>query len=195
MHAAIDNGVTFFDNAWDYHEGRSEEVMGKALDGRSDLYAAAIVLFEMLTGEKAFSGDLPVNVAFQHVHEDVPKVSSKVAGTPKVLDEIVSAAGARDPDLRPTDAAEFRSLLAGARSRLSDQQLDRRLGTAHAGTDGSGRSASTCPFITMRRPRVTSAMSPYLSLCIPDDRVAIHPPSVECVKLSGKCPSVQPVRV
>ena len=38
MHAAIDEGVTFFDNAWDYHEGRSEEIMGKALatGGRRD---------------------------------------------------------------------------------------------------------------------------------------------------------------
>src|SRR5664279_1591688 len=31
MHAAIDEGVTFFDNAWDYQDGHSEEVMGKAL--------------------------------------------------------------------------------------------------------------------------------------------------------------------
>ena len=31
MHAALDGGMTFFDNAWDYHDGHSEEVMGKAL--------------------------------------------------------------------------------------------------------------------------------------------------------------------
>src|SRR5204862_1449673 len=31
MHAAIDDGLTFFDNAWDYHDGHSEEVMGKAI--------------------------------------------------------------------------------------------------------------------------------------------------------------------
>jgi aryl-alcohol dehydrogenase-like predicted oxidoreductase len=38
MHAAIDEGMTFFDNAWDYHDGRSEEIMGRALamDKRRD---------------------------------------------------------------------------------------------------------------------------------------------------------------
>src|ERR1700730_16965501 len=33
MHAAIDHGLTFFDNAWDYHDGGSEEIMGKGLAG------------------------------------------------------------------------------------------------------------------------------------------------------------------
>jgi uncharacterized protein len=36
MHAALDEGVSFFDNAWDYHDGRSEELMGRGLEGRRD---------------------------------------------------------------------------------------------------------------------------------------------------------------
>jgi aryl-alcohol dehydrogenase-like predicted oxidoreductase len=36
VHHAIDAGITFMDNAWEYHDGRSEEVMGRALDGRRD---------------------------------------------------------------------------------------------------------------------------------------------------------------
>ena len=38
MHAAIDEGITFFDNAWEYHDGRSEELMGRALaqDGKRE---------------------------------------------------------------------------------------------------------------------------------------------------------------
>lgn len=36
VHEAVDNGITFLDNAWDYHDGRAEELMGQALKGRRD---------------------------------------------------------------------------------------------------------------------------------------------------------------
>jgi hypothetical protein len=36
VHEAVDNGITFMDNAWEYHDGKSEELMGKALEGRRD---------------------------------------------------------------------------------------------------------------------------------------------------------------
>ena len=57
---------------------------------------------------------------------------------------------------------------------------------------GSGRITSTLPGCTTRTPRVISLMSPYLSDCMPEDRVATQPPSVLWVKLSGKWPRVQP---
>ena len=57
---------------------------------------------------------------------------------------------------------------------------------------GTGRVTSTPAGVTTRTARVRSAMSPYLSDCIPDERVAIQPPRVECAKLSGKWPAVQP---
>lgn len=36
LHMALDEGITFWDNAWDYHEGRSEDLMGRALQGKRD---------------------------------------------------------------------------------------------------------------------------------------------------------------
>ena len=79
---------------------------------RSDVYAAGLMLFEMLTGTKAFTGDTPIHVAYQHVHGGVPAPSSRFAGLPPALDDLVAVATARDPDERPADAGEFLDLRA-----------------------------------------------------------------------------------
>src|SRR6202020_2247381 len=84
-----------------------EQVTGAPSDQRSDVYAAGIVLFEMLTGRQPFSGDTPLAVAYAHVNSDVPVVSSLVGGIPPTVDQLVRAATSRDPQVRPTNAGVF----------------------------------------------------------------------------------------
>jgi eukaryotic-like serine/threonine-protein kinase len=84
-----------------------EQVTGAPSDARSDVYAAGIVLFEMLTSRQPFTGDTPLTVAYMHVNSDVPPVSSLVGGIPQGVDQLVRAATSRDPQQRPTDAGVF----------------------------------------------------------------------------------------
>ena len=78
-------------------------VDGKA-DARSDVYAAGVLVYEMLTGRKPHEGDTPIQVAYKHVHEDVPAPSAEIPGIPEYVDALVARATARDRGLRPADA-------------------------------------------------------------------------------------------
>jgi serine/threonine-protein kinase len=77
-------------------EGRS--------DARADVYAAGVILYELLTGSKPHQGESPIQVAYKHVHEDVPAPSSGAPGIPAYVDALVSRATARDREQRPADA-------------------------------------------------------------------------------------------
>ncbi|MDO8645080.1 MAG: Stk1 family PASTA domain-containing Ser/Thr kinase [Candidatus Planktophila sp.] len=84
-----------------------EQVQRGIADARSDVYAVGIIAFEMLTGEKPFLGDTPIQIAYMHVNEDIPSLRSRRKEIPQALDELISRATNRDPDLRPRNAGIF----------------------------------------------------------------------------------------
>ncbi len=129
-----------------------EQVERGIADARSDVYAAGLLLFEMLAGSKAFIGDSPIHVAYQHVHSEVPMPSSRVNTVPAELDRLVARASARDPDNRPRDANELLAEVRRARQGLSPAELDLR----PAGASGAAAVSLT---IALPRTEVVPALA------------------------------------
>ena len=101
-----------------------ELVLRGACDARSDVYSAGIMLFELLTGRKPYTGGSPVEIAHRHVTERVPPPSRFVPGLDPALDALVAEACAREPNHRPADAAAMRVRLRTIYANLSDAVLD-----------------------------------------------------------------------
>ncbi|WP_030145022.1 Stk1 family PASTA domain-containing Ser/Thr kinase [Spirillospora albida] len=103
-----------------------EQVLNGTADIRSDVYAAGIMLYEMLTGEPPHRGDTPLAVAYKHVNETVPPPSAAVPGLPHQVDALVTRATSRDPDHRQQDANRFLAEVAEVFGGLP-RDFDRRL--------------------------------------------------------------------
>lgn len=99
-----------------------EQVSRGIADPRSDVYSLAVTAFEMFTGEKPFSGDEPIQIAYMHVNSRVPKMSAIASNIPAPLDELIYRATSSDPDKRPRDAVEFHSELTKISISLDPKQ-------------------------------------------------------------------------
>ena len=98
----------------------SPEQVEKGLsDERSDVYAAGVLLFELLTGSPPHSGTTDYMLAHKHVTDDVPPPSTVVAGIPPALDALVVAATRRDPAARLRDGGAFLAGLLALKPELA----------------------------------------------------------------------------
>lgn len=92
-----------------------EQLRGETVDGRSDLWALGVVLYEMITGSNPFRSDQIEATIFKILNEDPPRLTGVRAETPAWLEEIVSKLLAKSPDKRYSSAEELlRDLVAGA---------------------------------------------------------------------------------
>ncbi|MEW6040761.1 MAG: CHASE2 domain-containing protein [Elusimicrobiota bacterium] len=84
-----------------------EQISGKKVDGRSDLYSLGVMLYEMLTGEKPFGGDSIAALLYQISNEPTPDPRKVRPELPECLVNVVFKATAKNPDERYQKGTEF----------------------------------------------------------------------------------------
>jgi len=122
-----------------------EQVLGQAVDGRSDLYSLGVVLYEMISGQLPFEGDSDFETMRAHLDKEPRPLADLVNGIPDALQECVSRALARDSGERFATAREFSQAL---RSAAGAERPGRK-----AGADSQTlRAADPTESLTAERP-------------------------------------------
>jgi serine/threonine protein kinase len=85
-----------------------EQVRGTALDARTDIYSAGVLLYQMLTGAHLFEGDTAVEVALHHLNTPPPALPEHLANYQRLLDKLLQ----KDRDARYRNADEVLGFLA-----------------------------------------------------------------------------------
>ena len=105
------------------HYMAPEQAMGKTLDGRADIYAVGVMLYECLVGFPPFDGLDGYSVGYKHVHEKPVAVTEVDSNVPQPLADIVMRCLAKDPAARPQRGHELADLLLEFLHATGDRAL------------------------------------------------------------------------
>ncbi|MGP9681554.1 Stk1 family PASTA domain-containing Ser/Thr kinase [Brachybacterium sp. AOP3-A1-3] len=160
-----------------------EQARGQLVDARSDIYSAACVMYEMMTGRPPFTGDTPVSIAYQHVREEPQPPSAYNPAITPALDAVILTGLAKDREERYPSAVAFSrdiatvvggrapALVAGAVPSGTDADATTVLGPvddatealpamAGVGAVGAGAGAAA-NWSTDRTPAVTGGLAAH----------------------------------
>ncbi len=144
-----------------------EQLAGKKVDGRSDLYSLGVMLFQMLAGVLPFRGDSMAELMYKIANEEAPDIRVIRSDLSENLADLVALSLSKRPETRYQDgdqfAADLRAVMVGmpgssAFVRLPDGQLSRASGVAPLSSAAAPLSSSAAPTandktVVMSKPR------------------------------------------
>jgi serine/threonine-protein kinase len=120
-----------------------EQAQAKTVDPRSDIFSFGLVLYEMLTGQKAFSGDSALSTLSSILRDEAKPIGELVEGVPPELEQIVHRAMRKEPDQRWQTMTEMRAALMVLKQKADSGILQTQLG----GTPVPKKKSSPLPMV------------------------------------------------
>ena len=146
-----------------------EQVRGQAADFRSDIFAFGAILYEMLSGKRAFTGESSADVASAILKEDPPRLAQSIAGVPKALESVVQHCLEKTPEQRFQSAEELTTALRSIEIPL--------LATTHIWLSPRWRAGllAKMAIAVALAMAVLAAVFPFWSREAPVDSIAVMP--------------------
>jgi serine/threonine-protein kinase len=132
-----------------------EQAQGTGVDGRTDIYAVGIILYEMLTGRQPYEADTPMAVAFKHITDPVPNIREANPNLPEDVEAVIHTAMAKDKESRFDTTTE---LVDSLRTIASGQKLSYEAATVK----GPAKTLLKTPTATktLKKPAGATAEAP-----------------------------------
>lgn len=103
------------------------EVLQEQATARSDVYSAGIMLYELISGDVPFSAETPIALAYKHVNDPMPRLSTIAPWVPASVDSLIGVLTAKSPEHRPADGLEARDRVQAVLDNLDDIIAKRRI--------------------------------------------------------------------